>query len=479
MMNITANFQAIEIQLQEEIIVEILSRLPVRSLHRFKCVSKYWKALISDPYFRMKHLNRAKNDRNSQKNLISKTCFDKKKTSDKITHFYSSSLSSAVQLFEDEKEVDFSPNWTPWCALILSSCDGLVLIKFLDLRTGKVILSLWNPSTRESVELPLPRLVPLKHCICGMGYDTTSDDYKIVMINLTRFAHGAISTEVLALKSGGSWRSCEYPTDISRVQGVWDCGMDYFAFIHGAFHWVGCRLSQCYIVVSFNISNEVYGEIPLLDQMCLNFDRKKLTDVLDLGVSTLEGMLCFYSTYYKGGEGSFKLWLDQDIGSGMEKCCYAAGIGDLLSLSNMQHPEDHSEVVVRPAMLYGAERWPVKNSHIQKMMVAEMRMLCWMCGLTRGDRVRNETIWEKVGVTPVECKLREARLRWFGHVKRRGMDAPVRRCERLALDGFRRGRGRPKKYWGEVIRRDMEQLQLTEDMTLDRKVWRTRIRAED
>ncbi|KAF3668235.1 Autophagy-related protein 18b [Capsicum annuum] len=40
---------------------------------------------------------------------------------------------------------------------------------------------------------------------------------------------------------------------------------------------------------------------------------------------------------------------------------------------------------------------------------------------------------------------------------------------RLALDGFRRGRGRPKKYWGEVIRRDMEQLQLTEDMTLDRK----------
>ncbi|KAF3652347.1 hypothetical protein FXO37_17559 [Capsicum annuum] len=125
--------------------------------------------------------------------------------------------------------------------------------------------------------------------------------------------------------------------------------------------------------------------------------------------------------------------------------------------------------VVRPAMLYGAECWSVKNSHIQKMRVAEMRMLRWMCGLTRGDRVWNETIREKVGVTPVECKMREARLRWFGHVKRRGRDAPVRRCERLALDGFRRGRGRPKKYWGEVIRRDMEQLQLTEDMTLDRK----------
>ncbi|KAM3252338.1 hypothetical protein P3L10_006408 [Capsicum annuum] len=128
-------------------------------------------------------------------------------------------------------------------------------------------------------------------------------------------------------------------------------------------------------------------------------------------------------------------------------------------------------VVVRPALLYGAECWPVKNSHIQRMKVAEMRMLRWMCGLTRGDRVRNETIREKVGVTSVECKMREARLRWFGHVKRRGTDAPVRRCERLALDGFRRGRGRPKKYWGEVIRRDMEQLQLTVDMTLDRKFY--------
>ncbi|KAF3650119.1 putative pre-mRNA-processing factor 6-like [Capsicum annuum] len=136
-------------------------------------------------------------------------------------------------------------------------------------------------------------------------------------------------------------------------------------------------------------------------------------------------------------------------------------------------------VVVRPALLYGAECWPVKNSHTQRMKVAEMRMLRWMCGLTRRDRARNETIREKVGVTSVECKMREARLRWFGHVKRRGMDAPVRRCERLALDGFRRGRGRPKKYWGEVIRRDMEQLQLTEDMTLDRKVWKTRITAED
>ena len=109
-------------------------------------------------------------------------------------------------------------------------------------------------------------------------------------------------------------------------------------------------------------------------------------------------------------------------------------------------------------MLYGAECWPVKNSHIQKLKVAEMRILHWMCGLTRRDRIRSEIIREKVGVTSVKDKMREVRLRWFGHVMRRGTDAPVLRCERLAMDSFRRGRGRPKKYWREVIRHDMEQL---------------------
>ncbi|KAL3343306.1 hypothetical protein AABB24_027051 [Solanum stoloniferum] len=135
-------------------------------------------------------------------------------------------------------------------------------------------------------------------------------------------------------------------------------------------------------------------------------------------------------------------------------------------------------VVVRPAMLYGAECWPVKNTHVHKMHVAEMRMLRWMCGHTRSDKIRNEVIREKVGVASVVDKLREARLRWFGHVKRRSADAPVRRCEVMVVEGTRRGRGRPKKYWEEVIRQDLAMLHITEDMTLDRKEWRSRIKVE-
>ncbi|OIT29634.1 dna polymerase eta [Nicotiana attenuata] len=89
------------------------------------------------------------------------------------------------------------------------------------------------------------------------------------------------------------------------------------------------------------------------------------------------------------------------------------------------------KVVIRPTMLYGAKCWPVKNPHVQKIKVAEMRILRWMCGHTRLDKIRNEVIRDKVGVAPVEDKMREVRLRWFGHVKWRSIEAPVRRCERL------------------------------------------------
>jgi len=55
-------------------------------------------------------------------------------------------------------------------------------------------------------------------------------------------------------------------------------------------------------------------------------------------------------------------------------------------------------------------------------------------------------------VTFIEDKIREARLGWFGHVSRRNMNAPVRRCERIEHPEYRRSRGRPKKSWSEVIK---------------------------
>ena len=50
-------------------------------------------------------------------------------------------------------------------------------------------------------------------------------------------------------------------------------------------------------------------------------------------------------------------------------------------------------------------------------------------------------------------KMRKLRLKWFRHVKR-SVDALVRRRERLAMVGIRRGRDKLKKNWWEVIRKD-------------------------
>ena len=69
------------------------------------------------------------------------------------------------------------------------------------------------------------------------------------------------------------------------------------------------------------------------------------------------------------------------------------------------------------------------------MNVAEMKMLRWMCGYTRLDRIRNECIRQKLGVVSIEEKLREDRLRWFGHISRRSRDAPVRKVEDIRLEG--------------------------------------------
>ena len=102
-----------------------------------------------------------------------------------------------------------------------------------------------------------------------------------------------------------------------------------------------------------------------------------------------------------------------------------------------------------------------------------------MCRYSMIDRIRNEVIRDSVEVAPINDKLRESRLRWFGHVKRRSVDAPVRRWEMIYISEGRRGRGRPKKSLDEVIREDLKVVGLTENMAQDRKLWRDRTKTVD
>ena len=91
-------------------------------------------------------------------------------------------------------------------------------------------------------------------------------------------------------------------------------------------------------------------------------------------------------------------------------------------------------------MLYGAECWPTKIRHVQQLSVAEMRMLQWIYGHTRMDRVRNDDIRDRLEVAPIEEKLVQHQLRWLGHVQ----------------GDLQRHRGRPKLTWREAIKRDFK-----------------------
>ncbi|GJW10248.1 ataxia telangiectasia mutated family protein [Tanacetum coccineum] len=132
-------------------------------------------------------------------------------------------------------------------------------------------------------------------------------------------------------------------------------------------------------------------------------------------------------------------------------------------------------VAIRPAMLYGSECWPITKAQANMVEVAELRMLRWTCGKTMLDMIPNGVFRAELDVDSIIDKMREGRLRWYGHVKRRPQTAPVRRVEALLVDGSRT-RGRPKLIWEDILKHDMKELLLSEDMTSDRNTWRDRIR---
>ncbi|KAK3537433.1 hypothetical protein QTP70_009980 [Hemibagrus guttatus] len=75
--------------------------------------------------------------------------------------------------------------------------------------------------------------------------------------------------------------------------------------------------------------------------------------------------------------------------------------------------------VVRPAMLYGLETVSLRKRQESELEVEELKMLRFSLGVTRLDRIRNEYIRGTAHVGRLGDKVRETRLRWFGHVQRR------------------------------------------------------------
>ena len=85
-----------------------------------------------------------------------------------------------------------------------------------------------------------------------------------------------------------------------------------------------------------------------------------------------------------------------------------------------------------------------------------MRMLRWMCGVTKLGNIRNERI---------------RGLKWYGHVMRREEHYVGRRAMVMKVQG-RRKRGRPKRRWLDKVKDDIKEKGQSADDVYDRATWR-------
>ncbi|KAK3541849.1 hypothetical protein QTP86_008058 [Hemibagrus guttatus] len=134
--------------------------------------------------------------------------------------------------------------------------------------------------------------------------------------------------------------------------------------------------------------------------------------------------------------------------------------------------------VVRAAMLYGLETVSLRKRQESELEVAELKMLRFSLGVTRLDRIRNEYIRGTAHVGRLGDKVKEARLRWFGHVQRRESEYIGRRMLDMELPG-RRQRGRPKRRYMDGINEDMKLVGASVEDAEDRDRWREMIRCGD
>ncbi|KAK2644022.1 hypothetical protein Ddye_019217 [Dipteronia dyeriana] len=272
------------LKLPEEIVADILSRLPVKTLMRFKCVCKPWLSLISSPHFAKRKLKqaRAAAPHNNSRLFLA---------SHPLQSIDYETFSGGGGDHDVSQEHAYPVTKAPeWDVQIVGSCDGLICLVF----DYKDVI-LWNPSTRVSIELPPPDIPDLQDTFfCGFGYDISIQDYKLMM-GVSFVATEDAKVQVLTLKNT-CWRKIQ-PVDHS-VDSIYKMG----TLSNNALHWVWNQEFN-YSIISFDLSGERFEELGIPDHLAKKYC------VVNLG--TMGGSLVIFCN---PGNTHFESWVMKEYG---------------------------------------------------------------------------------------------------------------------------------------------------------------------
>ena len=247
--------------LPHDIVLNILANLPVKSVLRFRCVSKTWDSSITTPNFISTHLNLNLNNNNNN-------------NTNNLAYLINNSIpfNSNIPIFIDGYDHKFnriSQYPIPSAFLLsnahsVSSCNGLVC-----LTEFRETIYLWNPSIRKFKRLP--DLSPTKRdwLSTGFAYQANTNDYKVVMISHMPAPEpnhhwGELGADVYTLSSN-SWRRVGISVTNFFLASPFINATS--TFVTGALHWLG-YISEAafhYMILTFDVNNDKFGEIALPD----------------------------------------------------------------------------------------------------------------------------------------------------------------------------------------------------------------------
>ncbi|KAI9112691.1 hypothetical protein K1719_016357 [Acacia pycnantha] len=226
--------------LPEDIMVNILKRLPVKSLIRFQCVCKHWKNLFKTLSFVTDHLRYS--------SAQNPSLFVKPSSNCQPLHLSLIDGEINALEFQIPPLIGSLP-----VVMIVGSSNGLLCVA-TDM--SKDSLFLWNPAIREVRQVPAARTskFPRSNCILGFGFSEIVDDYKIVKAYAGR-DNVIIGVKMYSL-STDSWKNIEFRS----LEGL--KFLDYSVTVNGVIFWSALGSVDvdpvCFVMVSFDIATEVF-----------------------------------------------------------------------------------------------------------------------------------------------------------------------------------------------------------------------------